>query len=386
MAYPAALDSFTANTDDVDDVLAADMNAVQTAIENIETELGTDPAGSVADVKTRLAVSLTDTGSLKLTPGTTLTISSGVITITGNYHKVETEASAASDDLDTINGGAAGLFVRLVTVNDARDVVIKHGTGNIYCMGAKDITLSTSYEACDLQYDTTNTRWIAFKCPPGYSLVGNISGGGTLITAGYNLTLPATGTAALLGTANVFTAVQRTATSLYRRYYHIALGAANPGASGATFVVASANTTGGWRLTNAIHLLRGQVDVHADWDGASDPTFGVKFMCNVNNTGGGVGDTVDLKATVYYKGTGDTACKSQVVEVSTVIGQSPQYKQFTASFPIDWDAVSNVLEVGDIISIILNLETDTSEVDDIVITAMEFSYLTTHIGIENGDE
>lgn len=161
MAYPSSVDSFAANTDGVDEVLAADMNAVQTAIENIETELGTDPAGSVADVKTRLAASLTDTGYLKLTPGTTLTISSGVITIVGNYHKVETEASAASDDLDTINGGAAGLFVRLVTVNDARDVVIKHGTGNIYCDGGKDITLSNSYEYCDLQYDTTNTRWIA---------------------------------------------------------------------------------------------------------------------------------------------------------------------------------------------------------------------------------
>jgi len=35
-----------------------------------------------------------------------------------------------------------------------------------------------------------------------------ITGGGTLATAGYTLTLPATGTAALLGTANVFTAAQ----------------------------------------------------------------------------------------------------------------------------------------------------------------------------------
>ena len=33
-----------------------------------------------------------------------------------------------------------------------------------------------------------------------------ITGGGTLATASYTLTLPATGTAALLGTANVFTA------------------------------------------------------------------------------------------------------------------------------------------------------------------------------------
>lgn len=166
MAYPASLDSFTANTDGVDEVIAADVNVLQAAIVAIETELGTDPAGSATDLKTRLAIALTDAGYTKNAPGTTLTISSGVITITGNYHKLETQSSAASDDLDTINGGAAGGFVRLVTVNDSRDVVIKHGTGNIYCAGDKDITLSTSYQFCDLQYDSTNTRWIASKSQP----------------------------------------------------------------------------------------------------------------------------------------------------------------------------------------------------------------------------
>ncbi len=177
----------------------------------------------------------------------------------------------------------------------------------------------------------------------------------------------------------------RGTTSLFRRYYHIVLGAANPGASGATWVVASANTTGGWRLTNAAHLLRGQTDIHSDWDGASDMTFTVSFMVNVDNTGGADADTVDLKITAYYKGVGDTATKSQVVEVATVVGKSAQYKQFKASFTIDWDYAANVVEVGDVMSVILNLETDTSEVDDIVITSMEFYYPTTHTSIESGD-
>lgn len=175
------------------------------------------------------------------------------------------------------------------------------------------------------------------------------------------------------------------ATSLYRRYYHIALGAANPGASGATFVEAGANTTGGWRLTNATWILRGQADIHPDWDGASDMTVGVNFMVNVDNTGGAVGDTVDLRLNAYYKGLGDTVTKTQAVEVATTVGQSPQYKQFRALFTLDWDATSNVIEVGDIIAFVLNLETDTSEVDDIVITSMEFSYNTTHSSIESGD-
>lgn len=54
MPYPGSIDSFPTNTDGVDDVLAADMNAVQTAAVNIETELGVDPAGPDATVVARL--------------------------------------------------------------------------------------------------------------------------------------------------------------------------------------------------------------------------------------------------------------------------------------------------------------------------------------------
>lgn len=181
------------------------------------------------------------------------------------------------------------------------------------------------------------------------------------------------------------TKAPRTTTSLYRRYYHVVLGAANPGASGATWVDASANTTGGWRLTNATWLLRGQADIHADWDGASDLTFAANFMVNIDNTGGAAGDTVDLKIVAYYKGVGDTACKTQTVEVPTTVGACAQYKQFKATFTIDWDYAANVIESGDVIAVVLNLETDTSEVDDIVVTSMEFYYNTTHIGVESGD-
>jgi hypothetical protein len=181
------------------------------------------------------------------------------------------------------------------------------------------------------------------------------------------------------------TKAPRATTSLYRRYYHIVLGAANPGSSGATWVVASANTTGGWRITNAAWLIRGQADIHSDWDGATDLTVSVSFMVNVDNTGGADTDTVDLKLVAYYKGVGDTTCKTQTVETPTVVGKSAQYKQFRANFTIDWDYASNVVESGDVISLVLNLETDTSEVDDIVVTSMEFYYQTAHLGIESGD-
>jgi len=42
MAFPASLDSFVAKVDNTDDVLAAHMNLVQTAIESIEAKLGVD--------------------------------------------------------------------------------------------------------------------------------------------------------------------------------------------------------------------------------------------------------------------------------------------------------------------------------------------------------
>lgn len=138
-------------------------------------------------------------------------------------------------------------------------------------------------------------------------------------------------------------------------------------------------------MTNAAHKIRGQVDVHSDWDGATDLIFDIVFMVNVNNAGGLVTDTVDLRMDIWYKGVGDTVTKTQAVEVATIVGQSAQYKQFKAVFTVDWNYAGNVVEAGDILAMNLNLETDTSEVDDVVITGMSFYYQTTHIGIEDGD-
>ena len=63
--YPGAIKNFLQLEDGVDTVLAQHPNERGDEITAIETELGTDPAGSAADVKTRLAVALNDDGSLK---------------------------------------------------------------------------------------------------------------------------------------------------------------------------------------------------------------------------------------------------------------------------------------------------------------------------------
>jgi len=171
----------------------------------------------------------------------------------------------------------------------------------------------------------------------------------------------------------------------YRRYYHIPIAAFDPGASGATWVNPDANTLGGWRLDNAGELIFSKTDIHADWDGDSDIDIELSFECNVNNVGGLVTDTVDIKLTAFYKGAGEAVNKTQIVEVAVVVGQSAQYKLFHVHIPLAWDYAGNNVQAGDALTLCFNLETDTSEVDNIIITDGSISYKTTHIGIEDGD-
>jgi hypothetical protein len=86
-----------------------------------------------------------------------LTIASGVITVTGTYHSVDTEGGAASDDLDTIDGATAtGQIIILRSTLSTRDIVVKNGTGNIQC-GA-DRTLNTKEDRIMLMW--SGIAWI----------------------------------------------------------------------------------------------------------------------------------------------------------------------------------------------------------------------------------
>jgi hypothetical protein len=91
----------------------------------------------------------------------TLTIATDAITITGTSHKVDTEASAATDNLSTINGGAQGDVLLLRTVNSARDVTLKHNVGNILTIDANDIVLSTLNPVVLLYFN--GTSWIVLN-------------------------------------------------------------------------------------------------------------------------------------------------------------------------------------------------------------------------------
>ena len=86
-------------------------------------------------------------GPLALGDGSELTIATGAITPTSNYHLVDTEADAATDDLTTLTATniEEGGIVVLQPANDARTIVIKHAAvpspGQIVTADGKDVSL-----------------------------------------------------------------------------------------------------------------------------------------------------------------------------------------------------------------------------------------------------
>lgn len=66
--------------------------------------------------------------------GSTLTIATGAVTVTSGYHLIDTEGAAASDNLDTINGGVTGMRIVLQAANSGRTVVFTEA-GNMDLAG-----------------------------------------------------------------------------------------------------------------------------------------------------------------------------------------------------------------------------------------------------------
>lgn len=136
-------------------------------------------------------------GYLDLATSTELTIAAGAVTNTQNWHTIDTQADAASDDLDTITAAADVtdgylLFVR--ANNAARTVVLKHNTGNIYCPGGADISLTDVFPVVCLMYDATLVKWVVQSDQYGRGDIDNRQGGSATVwaTAGTNNYTPAT--------------------------------------------------------------------------------------------------------------------------------------------------------------------------------------------------
>ena len=96
---------------------------------------------------------------IALRAATMLTISGGVITITHGYHSIDTEGAAASDNLDTINGGVEGDVLIIRAAYSSRTVVCKNGTGNLQLAG--DMSLDHADDTLTLIYDGASWLEIA---------------------------------------------------------------------------------------------------------------------------------------------------------------------------------------------------------------------------------
>jgi len=101
-------------------------------------------------------------GSLAFTESE-LTISSGSVTATRSAHSIDTEADAASDDLDTIATGSVsdGCDLVIRANNTARTVVVKHNTGNIQLANDTDFSLDDDEKSLTLRLRGSDWHEIA---------------------------------------------------------------------------------------------------------------------------------------------------------------------------------------------------------------------------------
>jgi hypothetical protein len=89
---------------------------------------------------------------------TELVISSGVVTVTRGYHSLDTEGSASTDDLDTINGGVDGMLLVLRSNNSTRDTTLTE-SGNIKLVNTDEFTLTDPKDTIMLIYQGGGSYW-----------------------------------------------------------------------------------------------------------------------------------------------------------------------------------------------------------------------------------
>ena len=158
----------------------------------------------IRDQQNILKTPITNSGQVEFAASTELTIASGVITPTQNMHSVDTEGSAASDDIDTITVAGdvgEGFVLTLQVESDARTVVLKTGTGGAdnLDIGPSDITLDESYSTHSLIYDGANWKNFSYVDIPTFASISPLTTrGDTLVATSGTVT----GTRLAVGGAN----------------------------------------------------------------------------------------------------------------------------------------------------------------------------------------
>lgn len=171
--------------------------------------------------------------------------------------------------------------------------------------------------------------------------------------------------------------VIRCSSSLWWHSMHISGFDLNSLISGATYTAPDSNTLGGVLIDAASEFLYAEADVHSDWDGATNPE--IKIIYEIAEADPNAVGTVDIKVVAYYKGSGEKVNKTQTLETAQTVDGCARYQQYIKTYELDWDKADNVLEAGDKLALIINIETDTSEIDVIMINHIHFRYKTSKV-------
>jgi pectate lyase len=92
--------------------------------------------------------------------GSNLIVASAAISVptSGVYFSVDTEGAAATDTLETINGGVDGRTIILRSYLTSQSVTIQHDVGNIR-MGGGNFTFTSTTSRITLMYDASLSKW-----------------------------------------------------------------------------------------------------------------------------------------------------------------------------------------------------------------------------------
>jgi hypothetical protein len=168
--YPGAIDTFATWENDVDTIAAGIVNDIQDQVRAIETELGTDPAGTTTDVKTRLAVSIENNGNLKTNTVGTDQLNATAVTAAklgadvagnglsggnGSAISAQADATGGTNLAKSINVSSNGLAIKI------DDVTIgENGSGRLYVKGLfsgiQKKTITVSAENGTFAFDFTD--------------------------------------------------------------------------------------------------------------------------------------------------------------------------------------------------------------------------------------
>ena len=214
--YPGSLDSFTPKTDGpAQKIMAAHVNDLQNSVVAIETELGTDPAGSLVDLKTRLAVMLTAAGGL-IGPERIKTVAKSGASYTTIQSAINAISDAAANKIYTVlvfpgeYNEAITLknYVDIIAIDPESTKILQQVTDNestVHCYLNINIYTSSGSGLLILSSDSV----ILFKGDiHGYSYAVSVSGAtikitGNLTAAIYSAIESIDGNVTFTGTASV---------------------------------------------------------------------------------------------------------------------------------------------------------------------------------------